>query len=110
MATLIFCFVEVIVCVRVVIPVLANLNFPTWTYRFNAKPLLLISKPMMSSLKGQAYIIQMEGIERKTYVGVIWGMIPSFWLTLHLVEPDCTLLLLFYVIMWFSPQHVGVQI
>ena len=50
MTTLIFCFEEVIAHVRVVIHGLAHLIFPTWTYCFDAKPLLLLSRPITSFL------------------------------------------------------------
>ena len=46
MTALIFCFVKVIVRVRVVIPDLAHLILPTWTYCFDRKPLFLVSRLM----------------------------------------------------------------
>ena len=107
MTTLIFCFVKVIEYVRVVVHGLARLIFPTWTYSFDRKPLLLISIPMTSFLKEEACMVKKEGVEGQTFVGVSWGMMPSFWLTLDLVEPNCTFLFLFYVIVWFSPQVCG---
>ena len=61
MTTLIFFLVEVIACVRVVIPRLAHLIFPTWTYCFDRKPLLWVSRPMMSFLKEEAYIVKNGG-------------------------------------------------
>ena len=109
MATLIFFFIEVIVHVRVFIPILAHLIFPTWTYCFDAKPLLLVSRSMISFLKEEAYIVKNKGVEGQSSIGVSWGMTPSFWLTLHLVEPNCTFLFLFYVFVWLSPQFVGAQ-
>ena len=107
MATLIFWFDEVITHVRVVIPGLAHLIFPTWTYCLDAKNPLLVYAPMMPFLKEEAYIVKNKGVEGQSSVGVSWGMMPSFWLTLHLVEPNCTFLFLFYVIVWFNPQFVG---
>ena len=61
------------------------------------------------SLKKPTLFKKKEDIEGKASIGVSWGMKSSFWLTLHLMEPNCTFLLLFYAIMWFSPQLVGVQ-
>ena len=107
MATPIFFFVEAFVHVRIVIPSLAHLILPTWTYCFDAKPLLLVSRSMISFLKEEAYIVKNKGVEGQSSIGVSWGMTPSFWLTLHLVEPNCTFLFLFYVIVWFNPQFVG---
>ena len=86
--TLIFCFVEVIVHVRVVIPGLAHFIFPTWTYCFHRRPLLPVSKPMTSFLKEEAYIVENEGIQEQASVGVNWGTMPSFWIILHLVETN----------------------
>ena len=88
----------VIARVRVVIPGLAHLIFPSWTYCFDRNPLFLLSRTMMSFLKEEAYMVKKEGVEGQTSVWVSWGMTPSFWLTLHLVEPNFTFLLLFYVI------------
>ena len=62
---------------------------------------------MTSFLKEEAYIVKKEGIEGQAFVGVSWGMRPSSWLTLHLVDLNCTFLFLFYVIVWFSPQVCG---
>ena len=54
-------------------------------------------------LKKKPTLLIKDAIEGKSYVGVSWGMTSSFWLTFHLVEPNCTFLFLFYVIVWFSP-------
>ena len=69
-ATLIFCSIDVIAPVRIVIPNLAHLILPTWTYCFDGKPFLQVSRPMMPFLKEEDYIVKKEGVEGQASVGV----------------------------------------